>query len=908
MPDHQKSSKFTELNDLLDQALELDGDDRLAFLSQLQEDQRNAVLKLLELAEAMTLGGVASQASATLEALTTDSEDGAGTDAGRWRLQREIGSGGMGQVFYATREEPSSEGQSGYVQQAAVKVLWSLRLDTELRARFFRERRILAALDHPGLARFLDGGILADGRPWFAMEYVDGIDVIEYSLQRPVKERLDLFIDICAAVSYAHEKLIVHRDIKPQNVLVDANGRPRLLDFGVASIIDDIDDGVVTRTSGSPLTLQYASPEQVSGKLVSVASDIYQLGLLLYQMLTGQHAYDLKDKSLTEALKLIDRHIPEAPSTLGPDIAPDLDAIVLTALNKAPNERYRSATAFAEDVQRYMSGHPVRAMPHSNWYVARRFIRRNFVLVSVVSVSVIALTVATFISLNLATEAREQARRSLASQQILSDVFEKADPFGEGGANITLADALLRARPAIDEQLAGDPVLTWEVNQNLAGIYESLGLAEQEAEAYEKLIDVAETLDDDQQFPRIVGVAGYGGTLARTNPAEAVAWFESNLKPVPEFDAEVVPWISAQYSHIGALTRLRSFEQADALALQMNEVVQRFSVSNPRTLGRLSQMLAGVARRAGDTGEEDKHWQNAVAHMRESGNRSALAVTLSNRAIFLGRNGRYKESDVAFKEAIAQFEDADHQDPSLAGILRSYAGLQFRMGQKSEAIATTRRALDLLQAPEESYARFVARLNLVRYTIVTGDIEQALEVSIEAINAAREDFESDPGVPRRMLSLFAKLLIFGDRNDLAAKALGFEPGCSDNEKLFSVLDPYEAPSEKEARESIWATLKELEARKQNGALGQTDLENAVTFYQGEAPAFFDVLDHWRAIQTLTGVSGPLPLPTRVREENESLAGLKLRTSMQLANVYRTEVNDIAAYFQEHSDKAIACDG
>ena len=893
---------FATLDALLDEALALDGAARQAFLERLGPEERLRVEELLELSDALTLGSVAAGATDKLNQIAeaTAVHDAA---AGRWRLQKELGSGGMGQVFYATREEPGS--QSGYIQHAAVKVLWSHRANPDVMARFFRERRILAALDHPGLARFLDGGFLADNRPWFAMEYVDGLNVVAYATQRPIVARLELFLDICASVAYAHERLIVHRDIKPQNVLVDAGGRSRLLDFGVASIVDDVDDGVHTATQGSPLTLQYASPEQVTGGIVTVASDIYQLGLLLYEMLTGHRPHDLQDQSLQQAITLIAETTAPPPSARDPDIRPDLDAIVAVTLNKAPSARYRSATALADDVRRYLDGHPVKAVPHSRWYVARRFVRRNALIVGVVGASVAALAFATVISLRLAGEAQDQARRSAASQQILTDVFQKADPFGASGANVTLADALIRAQPEIAAQVADDPLLAWEVNKTLAEIFESLGLVEHEADAYRAVLRAADQVSSQRDYRRLVGIAGLGGTLTRTNPSDAIAYFEAHLPEAPGHQRQVSAWLNAQYSYVGALARMRAFDRADRGTEQMAQVIARFKIETPRIRGRLSQLLAGVARRGGDRAAEDQHWRDAVAYMRHADNPSALAVTLNNQAIHLGRTGRFEESDAAFRDAIDVFESAAHEDPSFAGVLRSYAGLQFRMGRKQAAIATTERALALLDPANEAYARFVAELNLANYTFATGDTGATAAIVGRALTAARSAFDQNSGVPDRMRGLLAKLLLFGGRRDLAARVLNVDhTNCATNEPLYAALDGLEDPAERPQRDQLWRLVDQL--GKTPTGTSRTDVGAVLAVYPSELPAFFDVLDHWRVLEALNQAAGPTSLPAQLTRERTRLADLRAQTRTFVARQLGLALDDHVAYFSAEYPNLSTC--
>ncbi len=880
------SPTFARLDALLDQVLELREEERAAFLAGLSEAEREGLERLMQPRDGILLSELAARVNETLAGAGETDE---GTHAGRWRLHKQLGSGGMGQVFYATRVEPGvvdpaePDTSSGsevvaapstvgeYQQRAAIKILWSQTADAEVKARFFRERRILASLDHPGLARFLDGGFLADGRPWFAMEYVDGEDVVTHAQTLTLRERIALFVEVCRTVSHAHERLIVHRDIKPQNVLVDSQGRSRLLDFGVATVLAEVDDGVVTRTQGSPLTLQYASPEQVSGNLVSVASDVYQLGLLLYEMLTGHPPRNLADMSLNEAIGVILNEDISGPGTSNAAVAADLDAITMMALSQDPDRRYPSVSAFSDDLQRFLADQPVMAVRQSHWYVTRRFIRRNAGIVSVSVALALGLSLATAVSLRLASEARAQAERSAAAQQILTDVFQNADPFGGSGANLSLAEALVRAQPAIEQRVAADPELAFEVQKNLAEIYSSLGLVEEEQRAFQAVVQVAPRLDERADYAHLLGIAGVGGTYARTNPQQAADYFAEHLPARPDGEDQVTLWLDAQYSYVGALNRLRQHGRADEETDAMTQVVQQYEVNEPRIRSRLSQLHAGVARRAGNQALEVQHWRDAVAYARDAGNPSALAVMLNNRAIQLGRMGRFTESEQRFLEAIAIFEDAEHRGPTLGNVLRSYAGLQFRDRRIADAIATSEQALQLLDAKSQVYARFVAELNLALYLFADQAPSRALQVVVAGVSNARASFPDDSGVPDRMLRVFAKLLVFGSASDLAAHALHLEVDCNEQE-VADVLERLEASEERPARAALWDDLAALSVADPDRQM----LDEFVKRYREEAPPFFDALDRWRVLERLrtyeTG-SG-LPLPPDLIAAHGSLAALR----------------------------------
>ena len=916
MDDPPGTVNFERLDSLLDQAYSLAGDARAAFVEQLDEPVRTQVRRLLDVSHALTVGEIARHGGRLADSDIPTPADTAGDPdiegkesvAGRWRLHGELGSGGMGQVFFATREATSpsdDDGTSDYVQEAAIKVLWSQQASSDVRARFLRERRILASLDHPGLARFIDGGFLADSRPWFAMEHIAGVNVDDYAAKISIEDRLRLFIEVCTSVGYAHQHLIVHRDIKPQNILVDQSGRARLLDFGIAGVLNEIDDGVRTQDSGTPLTLQYASPEQVTRQLVTAASDIYQLGLVLYKLLARAAPYEVGDQPLRQAISTICEQTPPPPSAHNDAIPSDLDAIVMTALRKEPDSRYRTATALAEDVARFLEGRPVHALPQTRWYVTTRFLRRHAVVAGIVAVSALALMAATVVSLHLANEAEQQASRSAVAQQVLSDVFQKADPFDGNGAAVTLAEALDRAQPDIAARVSSDPLLAWEVHYTLAGIYESLGLIDHEAAAYQSMLDAALALGESRGRRYLLAVAGVGNVLARTNPVEAVAYFAENLPPQPRSDGELDAWLSAQYSYVGALNRLREFDRSDVGLATLADVMNRFDVTDARKRGRLSQLQAAAARRAGDAQAEDEHWESAVTFMRQADAPSALAVTLSNRGINLARQGRYADSEAAFVEAMSIFEDAGLEDPTFATVMRTYAGLLFRTRRTDEAIATVERSLTLLGSTSQHYARFVGELDLAQYAFAKGDIDKALKTMMRSLPAAREAFADEPAVPRRMLKPFVKLLIFGRQRAAAAIALGQAPEtCPTEGSLVSATESLEYAGDLDARGAIWSALDSLETKSRSSQLAAADVANFHRFYADTVPAFFDSLDQLRVLDRLAGLPGALDGEHAKRRE--MLAQQRRFAEKLLSESFPAESSELAEFFAATGTGDISC--
>ncbi|MFN8587926.1 MAG: serine/threonine-protein kinase [Candidatus Eisenbacteria bacterium] len=347
-----------------------------------------------------------------------------GARFGAWSVVRELGSGGMGVVLLAERRD------GGFTQRGALKLVRSSLPTAELVARFVRERRILARLEHPGIARLLDGGATPGGLPWLVMEYVEGEPLYEYCTRRAlgVRERLELFLQVCAAVHHAHQQFVLHRDLKPGNLLVTADGSPRLLDFGIAKLLADDDaSDAGTRTALAPMTPEYASPEQLRDAPATLASDVFALGVLLYELLAGARPWP-EAGGRTERARAVREREPERPSRAtvaaasdapsrlpapprdgGARLAGDLDNIVLKALQAEPARRYASAAELADDLRRHLAGFPVHARPDSFGYRARKFVGRNRVAVAAGAFAVLALLAGTAVATWQAARAREQA-------------------------------------------------------------------------------------------------------------------------------------------------------------------------------------------------------------------------------------------------------------------------------------------------------------------------------------------------------------------------------------------------------------------------------------------------------------------------------------------------------------------
>jgi len=417
---------------------------------------------------------------------------------GAYRLIRLVGAGGMGEVHLAER----SDGQ--FEQRVALKLL--PQPTPGLIQRFRQERQILARLEHPNIARLLDGGVGEANVPYFAMEYVEGVPIDRFVVQNQlgVAATLRLFLAVCDAVQYAHRNLVVHRDIKPSNILVGTSGAPKLLDFGIAKVLQAT-DGHATRTNARAFTPDYAAPEQILGEPVTTATDVYALGVVLYELLTGARPYKIKRDVLPEQAILASAAI--APSAaLARDksadnarrrlVRGDLDTIVLHAIAKEPERRYATVEAFANDIRRHLGGLPIAVRGESTWYRVRKFARRNRAGALAAAVAALALIAATAVSLRQARIATEQAARAEqksrtaeAVKDYLLSVFASANPYNTDGKVVTARDLLEGGLDQVDKKLAGQPQVQAEIYAGFVETFLQLGNYDLGKRAGEKALE-----------------------------------------------------------------------------------------------------------------------------------------------------------------------------------------------------------------------------------------------------------------------------------------------------------------------------------------------------------------------------------------------------------------------------------
>ncbi len=417
---------------------------------------------------------------------------------GPYRLIRELGLGGMGAVWLAERSDGTLK------RTVALKLPHAGPFQRQLAERFDRERDILAALTHPNIARLYDAGAAATGQPYLALEYVEGLPLTEYCTAKNlgIRERLELFGQVLSAVQYAHNNLVLHRDLKPSNILVTSAGVVSLLDFGIAKFMtgNETSESALTELTGRAMTPDYASPEQILGAPISTASDVYSLGVVLYELLSGARPYKLKRGTrgeLEEAILAVDAAKPsqmlrQRTNAGGPhalktakQLEGDLDIVCLKALKKKPEERYATVAAFANDITRWLQGYPIETRSDGSWYAARKFLARHRTVVALSTVAVLAMLAGTITSAVQARRAeaeavvaREQGARAHAVEQFLSDLFtansvDQADP--EAARRLTARELLDRGAERIDKSLLDFPDAKSDVLATLGTMYVHLG-------------------------------------------------------------------------------------------------------------------------------------------------------------------------------------------------------------------------------------------------------------------------------------------------------------------------------------------------------------------------------------------------------------------------------------------------
>ncbi|MEZ5066071.1 MAG: serine/threonine-protein kinase [bacterium] len=660
-----------------------------------------------------------------------------GRNVGPYRVTREIGRGGMGAVYLAVRADDRFE------RDVAIKVLRSPS-DEDLRRRFAEERRILASLDHPAIVRLVDGGETADGLPYLVMDHVEGkpIDAFCESRSLSVRDRIRLFREVCAGVEYAHRHLVVHRDLKPSNLLIDREGRPRILDFGIAKLLEARPGGADTAPQARRFTPEYASPEQFRGEEVTTASDVYSLGVVLYGLLAGRRPYDLSDTSAREMERIVTTIDPPPPSTASgrKELAGDLDTIVAKALRKEPAERYGSVAELAADLDRHLRRLPIVARPDTWRYRTSRFVRRNRAVTIAGAVAVVSMLAATAISVSFGV--REGKQRRLAERRF-DDVRTLATTFLHDVDDALSREGKLAARELIVgtgtdylDRLAAEARDDDDLRRDVAAGYlrvasiqgnpwqENLGRLEDGRESCRRGLELVEAMlsshPDDAETLRL---AALGYTLraylaGQTRSAEEVRADLERARGLRERSLEVAPATALETPRIDGIVAAGAALSQNAGEYVRAEKEYREALESLASLAveypgdaRLLEARIGLEQQLAQTLQRDGRFEEAIAMLEPLRDSGALEggpgrVVHARVLVTLGRTyeslGRLPDAREALDEALALHREFVRADPNdwlaqrnLVTVLGFVARIAQAEGRREDARGRREEAADV---------------------------------------------------------------------------------------------------------------------------------------------------------------------------------------------------------------------
>lgn len=715
-PEPLTPADLRRLRDLFDQVADLDTHTRKAFLGDLStSDPRLACeLEALLVAHDSTGSHLASPiASGAVRRLIDAGDPWAGRRIGPYLVEQRIGAGGMGVVYRAVRDDEQ------FSKQVAIKFL-RRSAESELALRRFRyERQILANLNHRNIAALLDGGTTESGDPWLVMELVEGEPITTWCRNRraTVRQRLSLFRQVCGAVQHAHQHLVVHRDLKPGNILVTADGTVKLLDFGIAKLLrneEGSDQLPPTQGGGLAFTPTYAAPEQVRGLSVGTSADVYALGVVLFELLTGRPPFELEGKLLAEIEEAVCRTPPPRPSTLVSEqhaaacntrisalrrrLQGDVDAITLTALRKEPERRFGSADALARDITLHLDGHPVTARADGLAYRAGKFVRRRKVELVAATVVATSLVAGIVISNRHAREAQQAGARATEIRDFLTTMLGAADP-GALGRDVTVREVLDSASARADSA-TGSTDLRAEIQEVIGETYLALGEYETARDRFTNAVMLRRQVapEGDRPLAQVLVKLSTAWThlghypLADSILAEADAIFDRTATRDDPVHADILSSRAALQQELGDLAT------AEVLQREALEFRLRVTPGNDAMLANEYNDLGIVVGQQGRTTEAESLHVLAVAAARRAFGEEhpIVASTLSQHAFALEMDGRNAESDSLFRVAIAMRRKVlGPEHPDYAWSLFQYAQFLIRAGDWHGALVRGREVLEL---------------------------------------------------------------------------------------------------------------------------------------------------------------------------------------------------------------------
>jgi eukaryotic-like serine/threonine-protein kinase len=744
-------------------AIDRPADERDAYLTRVcdgDEDLRREVLSLLErdTAEDFIRDPIANAAMAF-----TAKDDLTGERIGPYRVKRLIGRGGMGDVYEAERDDEH------FRLQVAIKII-KRGMDTDfVRDQFLRERQILATLDHPHIARLFDGGATPDGSPYFVMEFVAGEPITAYCRrhQLSVNEKLKLFRKVCSAVQHAHQRLVVHRDLKPSNILIapsadGKSGQPKLLDFGIAKLLSP-DTGQArarTETALSMMTPEYASPEQACGQEVATTTDVYSLGVVLYELLTDRRPYEFRTFAPAEIERAIcETAIEEpskvvggmagAPTRLARQLAGDLDNITMMAMRKEPERRYQSVEQFSEDIRRHLEGMPVAARKDTFGYRAGKFVRRHKAGAAILSLLAILAVAMAVQSVRIARErdrANQEAATAQAVTQSLAAVFEFADPGWARSNTISAKELLDQGAEKVMRELKDQPVVQAKLMDTIGGLYLSIGVYDRARPLLEDSLKLrrqtmgAESIDVAESLHHLGALVYEMGEYANSETLYREA-FQLRRKLLA---AESLNTADSMAGLGRALIAQGKFAEAepmvrDALALRRRRLP-------PDHKDIASSLLHGLGRLLSEQGkfaEAAENYRESLAIHRKlyGAEHPSTAASMNNLAMMLRELGDYQNAEALSRKALAVRRNLlGPEHPNVTGNMVNLASLLQDKGNYAEAEQLYRQALHLRRKLfGENSVRLAATMsNLATLLDARGDHKEGESLQRQALAIERE--------------------------------------------------------------------------------------------------------------------------------------------------------------------------
>jgi serine/threonine-protein kinase len=731
-----KEERWERIKTIVDHALTLSGRERDTYLSTICRKEPEICAEIEELLlsieqseEEQFMQHVRRERKELVSELSEELkkslswEELIGSVIGSYRITGQLGSGGMGMVFKGERMDGE------FQHQVAIKLIRKGFGSEKIVSRFKMEREILANLSHPNIAHLHDGGVLKDGTPYLIMEYIDGIPIDRYCNEQKltVNQRLELFKKICSAVQYAHSKLVVHRDLKPDNIYVNSDGEVKILDFGVAKLLDtELTEATLleTRPGQKLWTPQYAAPEQIRGEQVAIQTDIYALGILLHKLLTDTYPFDLKEKNLREiehtivddspasltqslrnssSLKEIAEHRNTTPQKLLKNLTGDLNALVLKAIRKEPEHRYESVSRLLEDIERYQSGIPLIARKGTWKYRGSKFLRRHKTGLTVMTVFLIAaISFSLLYTWRISQErnrAEMEAQKAEQVTEFMMGLFESNNP-GESLGDTVTARQLLETGVNQAEQLTDQPEVQAQMFDVVGRVYRNLGEYEKSYTLLKRSLDMRTDLYGDTD-PEVAGTLSGLGTLMRLQGkyAQAAVTHRKALAIWRELYGNEHENVAEGLNNLAVvLHRQGKRDSAEVLYRQALNMRRNLLGDEHKDIAVTLNNLGTLFREKGDYERAEKLLSESLGMRRSlfGEKHPKVAISLGNLALLYRNKGDYDQAETFFRQTLELWRELlGENHPYIATSLNDLGVLLLDKGELDEAEPLLREALTI---------------------------------------------------------------------------------------------------------------------------------------------------------------------------------------------------------------------